>query len=190
MSPCPCDLGRGRCDVYCCCDPDCAGAGGGVAETEEGSLSCFGGLFGGNHSLGKMSGHDCSSSERDAWWLDWRPVACLSGDRTPYLGTFYREEAEPVLDTEARYDVRSRAARKRSETGETKGSRNSYDGGGGADEESGGVKGGNSIDGLFSINFRSNLLGHSYISLYLSLSLYRCFLFTLTLGPPIKRYTY
>ena len=154
VSPCPCDLGRGKCDVYCCCDPDCAGAaaagggGDGGAKTEQGSLPCLGGLFGGNHSLGKISGHNCSSSERDAmWWWDWRPVACLSGDSTPYLGTFYREEAEPVLDTEARYDVRSRAAKKRSETGETKSSRHSYDrGGGGGDEQPGGVKGGISIE--------------------------------------------
>ena len=32
VSPCPCDLARGKCDVYCCCDPDC---GGGDAKEEE-----------------------------------------------------------------------------------------------------------------------------------------------------------
>ena len=58
---------------------------------------------------------------------------------------FYREEAEPVLDTEARYDVRSRASRRRSETGGIKSIRNSYDGGGGGDELPGRVKVGNSI---------------------------------------------
>ena len=124
----------------------------------EEAADCFGGLFGGNHSLGKMPGHNCSSSgEWNAWW-DWRPVSCLADDNTPYLGTFYRfvfaefgalhtcqrggvsasrlallpptrEETEPVLDSEARYDVRLRAA-KRSESGLAK-NRHSYDGGGG-----------------------------------------------------------
>ena len=98
----------------------------------------------GNQSLGMIPGHNCSN-ERDIWWWDWRPVACLSGEKTPYLGTYYREEAEPVLDTEARYDVRSRAAKKSRGTGEAKGSRDSYDGGVGGDEEpAGGVKVGNS----------------------------------------------
>ena len=68
----------------------------------------------------------------------------MSGEGTPYLGTFYREEAEPVLDTEARYDVRWRAAKKRSEI--VAQGMNGYDDGGGSDEEPSSVKVGNSIE--------------------------------------------
>ena len=46
-----------------------------------------------------------------------------------------REETEPVLDTEARYDVRLRAA-KRSGGGHAE-SRHSYDGGGGGEQGAG-----------------------------------------------------
>ena len=87
-----------------------------------------------------MPGRNCSGGE--SWW-DWRPVACLSGEGTPYLGTFYREEAEPVLDTEARYDVRWRAAKKRSEI--LAHGMNGYDDGRGSDEEPSSVKVGNLI---------------------------------------------
>ncbi len=41
-APCPCDLKPGKCDVYCCCDPDCADP-----ELNFKNLTCVEGAFGG-----------------------------------------------------------------------------------------------------------------------------------------------
>ncbi|XP_071489486.1 uncharacterized protein [Diadema antillarum] len=74
LSPCPCDLTAGHCDVECCCDEDCNAADILVfscADEVEEILTTI---------------HDCNST--DLYKADWSPLLCVQTSNSPYLGMY------------------------------------------------------------------------------------------------------
>ncbi|XP_064619007.1 tectonic-2-like isoform X2 [Lineus longissimus] len=82
LSPCPCDLLKGACDVNCCCDTDC------TADMNK-TMICIPGILGGERTNGPED-RTCKSTRyyKEDWWM----VMCVYYENNAYLGLYYNNQ--------------------------------------------------------------------------------------------------
>ncbi len=86
LSPCGCDLTRGRCDTYCCCDKECP-------ESMR-NHTCTGGPFGGENAGKVPPMRNCSRDGQKyehvpKFGAEGRELLCVYDQHSSYLGNFY-----------------------------------------------------------------------------------------------------